>query len=57
MNIHVLFFGACREAINTSELSLELSSPATVGSAFATLRAQFPVLAEFGNSLLFAVNE
>lgn len=57
MNIHVLFFGACREAINTHELALELPSSASVASAFADLRSQFPVLADFGNSLLFAVNE
>ncbi|MFN7928637.1 MAG: MoaD/ThiS family protein [Blastocatellia bacterium] len=57
MNIHVLFFGACREAIHTSELALELNAPASVASAFAALRTQFPVLEHFGNSLLFAVNE
>ena len=57
MNIHVLFFGSCREAIQTSELALELSSPASVASAFAALRTRFPVLEDFGNSLLFAVNE
>ena len=57
MNIHVLFFGACREAINTSESSLELVAPATVASTFAALREQYPLLENFGNSLLFAVNE
>lgn len=57
MNIHVLFFGACREALNTHEASLALTAPATVASAFAALREQFPTLENFGNSLLFAVNE
>ena len=57
MNIHVLFFGACREAINTSEASLELVAPATVARTFAALREQYPMLENFGNSLLFAVNE
>ncbi len=57
MNINVLFFGACREALNTSELALEIPAPANVASAFATLRQQFPLLENFGNSLLFAVNE
>lgn len=57
MSIQVLFFGACREAINTRELALELPGPATVASAFAALRARFPLLENFGNSLLFAVNE
>lgn len=57
MNIHVLFFGACREALNTSELALALHAPATVASAFAALRERYPILENFGNSLLFAVNE
>lgn len=57
MNIQVLFFGACREAINTSEFVLELSAPANVAQAFSTLRERFPILENFGNSLLFAINE
>ena len=57
MNIQVLFFGACREAINTSEFALALDAPANVATAFAALREQFPLLENFGNSLLFAVNE
>ena len=57
MNINVLFFGACREALNTSESPLALVAPASVASAFAALREQFPILGNFGNSLLFAVNE
>lgn len=57
MNINVLFFGACREALNTGEWSLALHAPANVASAFAALRTQFPMLENFGNSLLFAVNE
>jgi molybdopterin synthase sulfur carrier subunit len=57
MHIQVLFFGACREAINTSELALELNAPANVAQAFSVLQARFPILENFGNSLLFAVNE
>lgn len=57
MNIHVLFFGACREAIQTSELALELNSPANVAQAFAALCTRYAVLESFGKSLLFAVNE
>ncbi len=57
MNIQVLFFGACREALNTSELALELNTPANVATAFSALQTQFPILENFGNSLLFAVNE
>jgi sulfur-carrier protein len=57
MNIQVLFFGACREAINTDEFALTLDAPANVASAFTALQSQFPILENFGNSLLFAVNE
>jgi molybdopterin converting factor subunit 1 len=57
MKINVLFFGACREAINTSEWVLALEPPANVASAFAALCQTFPPLENFGNSLLFAVNE
>lgn len=57
MNIKVLFFGACREAINESEISLALHPSANVSAAFETLCQQYPPLASFGNSLLFAVNE
>ena len=57
MRIQVLFFGACREAIGQQEIDYELSSPANVAHAFADLSAQFPTLKDFGNSLLFAINE
>jgi molybdopterin converting factor subunit 1 len=57
MKINVLFFGACREALNQSEFSLAVASPANVASAFAALCETFPALKNFGNSLLFAVNE
>ncbi len=57
MNINVLFFGSCREALNTSEWSLALDPPANVASAFMALCQTFPTLKNFGNSLLFAVNE
>lgn len=57
MNIQVLFFGACREAINRSEISLALPASVNVSAAFEALCQQYPPLEAFGNSLLFAVNE
>ncbi|MBS1812595.1 MAG: molybdopterin converting factor subunit 1 [Acidobacteria bacterium] len=57
MKINVLFFGACREAISTHEYALALESPAKVVQAFDALCQTFPPLKNFGNSLLFAVNE
>jgi molybdopterin converting factor subunit 1 len=57
MKIQVLFFGACREAIGQPEIQQELVSPANVAQAFQDLSATFPPLKDFGNSLLFAINE
>ena len=57
MKITVLFFGSCREALGTSETSCELDAAANVGQTFAQLSARYPQLTNFGNSLLFAINE
>ncbi len=57
MKIQVLFFGACREAIGQHEFLCELNSAAKVSHAFENLSAEFPALKNFGNSLLFAINE
>lgn len=56
IHVHVLFFGAARDAAGHEELELSLPSPASVASAFAQLLADYPALARFGNSLLLAVN-
>ncbi len=57
MKINILFFGACREAIGQHEFPYELTSPANVAQAFDGLSKKFPLLKDFGNSLLFAINE
>ena len=57
MNIHVLFFGAARDAVEANQLDLELEAPATVASAFQSLKERFEKLERFGRSLLFAVNQ
>lgn len=57
MKIKVLFFGSCREALGTSETTCELESASTVAQTFTHLSIRYPQLTNFGNSLLFAINE
>jgi len=55
--VRVLFFGAARDAVGHSEVTLSLSSPVNGTSAFEQVLARFPNLRRFGRSLLFAINE
>ena len=57
MNIRVLFFGAARDAVGANQMELALEAPATVSSAFQSLKERFSKLERFGRSLLFAVNQ
>jgi MoaE-MoaD fusion protein len=57
VNIRVLFFGAARDAVEANQLELAVESPATVQSAFQSLKTSFSTLERFGRSLLFAVNQ
>lgn len=57
MNIRVLFFGAARDAVGANQMDLALEAPATVSSAFQSLKERFEKLDRFGRSLLFAVNQ
>ena len=57
VNIRVLFFGAARDAVEANQLDLALEAPATVSSAFQSLKTRFSMLERFGRSLLFAVNQ
>ena len=57
VNIRVLFFGAARDAVEANQLELTVEAPATVQSAFQSLKARFSMLERFGRSLLFAVNQ
>ena len=57
MNIRVLFFGAARDAVEANQMDLALAEPATVASAFQSLKERFSKLERFGRSLLFAVNQ
>lgn len=57
IKITALLFGQAREFVGASSLDVEIAQPATVESAFATIKAQHPKLASMERSLLFAVNE
>ncbi len=57
IKVTALLFGQAREWAGTSSLDLSVEAPATVESAFALLRSQYPKLGEIERSLLFAVNE
>ena len=57
MNIRVLFFGAARDAVEANQLEIVVEEPATVASAFQSLKDRFEKLERFGRSLLFAVNQ
>src|SRR5258708_37987235 len=57
IHVRVLFFGAARDAVGCDCLKIQINSAATVAGAFAQLLADYPALARFGNSLLFAVNQ
>jgi len=57
VNIRVLFFGAARDAVEANQMDLAVEAPATVSSAFQSLKTRFSKLERFGRSLLFAVNQ
>src|ERR1041384_7389505 len=57
VSIRVLFFGAARDVVDANQLELSLDAPATVSSAFQSLKGRFEKLERFGRSLLFAVNQ
>lgn len=55
--VRVLFFGAARDAVGQSEVTLSLDGPARAAAAFEQVLDRFPELRRFGRSLLFAINE
>ena len=57
IRVTALLFGQAREVAGADTLELELAEPATVASAFASLKEKHPKLAEMERSLLFAINE
>jgi molybdopterin synthase catalytic subunit len=57
ISVHVLFFGAARDATGTHEAELILNPPHDSRHAFAQVLTTYPDLQRFGKSLLFAVNQ
>jgi len=57
ITVHVLFFGAARDAVGREEIELALASPSTAAQAFEQLLSAHPTLRRFGKSLLLAVNQ
>ena len=57
ISVHVLFFGAARDASGADEVDLELNPPYDSANAFEQLLVAYPALRSFGKSLLFAVNQ
>jgi len=57
MRVHVLFFGAARDAVGHDRLEIELETPSHAADAFEKVLALHPDLRRFGRSLLLAVNQ
>ena len=57
ITVHILFFGAARDAARAEEMDIELKAPATAATAREEILAAYPELQRFGKSLLFAVNQ
>jgi MoaE-MoaD fusion protein len=57
VRVHVLFFGAARDAVGHERLEIELETPSHAADAFEKLLALHPELRRFGRSLLLAVNQ
>lgn len=57
INVHVLFFGAARDAAGCREADFPLDGPTNAADAFAQVLSAYPELRRFGRSLLLAVNQ
>jgi len=57
ITVKVLFFGAARDVAGTEEISFELPDSSTVATSREAILGKYPALANFGKSLLFAVNQ
>ena len=57
ISVHLLLFGAARDAAGCEETDFVLNSPANAAAAREQVLAAYPALRRFGNSLLFAVNQ
>jgi molybdopterin synthase catalytic subunit len=57
ITVRVLFFGAARDSVGSSETEVSLKTRSKAAEAFAEILRRYPDLHRFGRSLLFAVNE
>jgi molybdopterin synthase catalytic subunit len=57
IHVHVLFFGAARDAAGCDKAQLALRASTRAAAAFEEILAKYPDLRRFGRSLLFAVNQ
>lgn len=57
IEVRVLFFGAAKDAVGESEISLDLEPNSTAATARELLLERYANLRRFGRSLLFAVNQ
>ncbi|MCA1593930.1 MAG: molybdenum cofactor biosynthesis protein MoaE [Acidobacteria bacterium] len=57
MRVHLLFFGAAREAAGADEVTLSVAAPASVASVITQVFQKYPGLRRFERSLLVAVNQ
>jgi len=55
--IRVLFFAGLRDTVGRETLELDQSGLGTVRDVWRAVQREFPRAADFGNSLLFAVNQ
>jgi molybdopterin synthase catalytic subunit len=57
LTVHVLFFGAARDAVGQEQIDVSCHPGCTTGEAFQKLLSEYPLLNRFGKSLLLAVNQ
>ena len=57
ITVQVLFFGAARDAAHAEQVAFELPGTSTASTAREAILDKYPLLAQFGKSLLFAVNQ
>jgi molybdopterin synthase catalytic subunit len=57
IKVHVLFFGAARDAAGHTEIDLSLPGLTIAADALEQILSAYPELRRFGRSLLFAVNQ
>jgi len=57
ITIHVLFFGAARDAVGDDQIDFKCDVRCTAGQALQRILTEHPALNRFGKSLLLAVNQ